>query len=102
MYRMDFTRFVRFEEFIARDVISIVYFIGAIFVSLMALIMIFSPMGNMSGGTGVLVGIVFFVVGNLIWRIICEGFVVIFTINDTLASINEKLDKKDPIDTTPL
>jgi NADH:ubiquinone oxidoreductase subunit 6 (subunit J) len=84
-----------FKTMITLQIIQIIYIVGAIFITIAALMMMFSrgdsgyPGGPMAffGGGGFFSGLIFLVVGNVALRVWCEIIIVFFRINKTLNNI---------------
>jgi hypothetical protein len=83
----DFSDFISFRYLITPGFITIIYVIGAIVITIGALSALAAP-GNAQGG--LLYAIVVFVIGQLWWRIVLEFVMVLFRINDSLASIDRR------------
>jgi hypothetical protein len=81
----NFSDFVNFRYLITPGFITVIYVVGAILITIAAL----SAAGT-AGAGGVLVGLLWFVFGNLWWRIVLEFVMVLFRINDSLASIDRR------------
>jgi Domain of unknown function (DUF4282) len=81
----NFSDFVNFRYLITPGFITVIYVVGAIFITIAAL----SAAGT-AGAGGVLVGLLWFVFGNLWWRVVLEFVMVLFRINDHLASIDRR------------
>jgi len=108
MISMDVGRFVNFEEFITPKVMSIIYLLGVIVIILVSLAAI--AMSFKTGSSSfyyqsepsidwmmIVAGILYFIFGNLIWRMICEFVVVIFKIHDSIESVdNHVISLKPP------
>lgn len=94
---MDIQRWIQFDDFVTPNVITIIYVLGVIAISLFSLFILLGGglMGAMgdSGGFGFLIGLVtavlVFVLGNLLLRVYCEILIVIFKIHGHLKSIDE-------------
>ena len=82
---------------ITLQIIQIVYIVGAILLTIAALAAMFGghsseyggyggPMSMLTGG-GFIGGLIFLVVGNVVWRMWCELIVIFFRINKTLNNI---------------
>jgi len=78
----DVSDFVSFRYLITPAFITIIYVIGAIGITLGAL--------GVLVGSNVFVGILFFLFGNLYWRILTEFIMVLFRMNDSLQSIDRR------------
>lgn len=77
-----------FEKFVAPQLIKFVYWIGLVLIGL-------SVVGTLfSGGQGFFIRLIMAVIGGvagvLIWRVVCEVWIVMFSINDRLGEIAEK------------
>ncbi len=79
------TDFLTLKRFIAPFLIQIVYWIGLGVLVLGALGSLFA-----GGFLGVAIGLVSLVLGALVWRVVCEIWIVIFSINDRLGIIANK------------
>ena len=81
----DFWEFISFRYLITPTIITIVYVIGAVLITLGAL-------GSLAAGgsSGLIFGLLVFFFGNLYWRVILEFVVVLFRMNDSLRSIDRR------------
>lgn len=104
----NFMDFLQFKRMITLQVIPVFYAIVAALITLGSLAMMFSGSrggsrdyggyGDYGGGGflqfgGFFMGLVFLVVGNVLWRMWCEFIIVLFRINKNLQDI-EKNTKK--------
>ncbi len=86
----------KFDKMVAPTVLRIVYWLGLIGIVLWALFALFAAVSmmsyNASSGLGMLllavVGLLF---GTLMWRIVIEIYMVVFSINDRLGEIRDRL-----------
>jgi len=95
-----FKDFINFDYFITKDVISVIYILGAILITLIGVvIMIWGRVlpGEIyrDASSAIIAGGLILIFGNLLWRIICEFVAVIFKINDSLISIDASLESDD-------
>jgi hypothetical protein len=81
----NFSDFVNFRYLITPGFITVIYVVGAILITIAAL-----AAAGSGGSGGVLGGLFFLILGNLWWRIILEFVMVLFRINDSLASIDRR------------
>ena len=81
----NFGEFIAFRYLITPTIITIVYVIGAVLITLGALGALVS-----GGSNGVVFGLLFFFFGNLYWRVLMEFVVVLFKMNDSLQSIDRR------------
>ncbi|HET7027319.1 MAG TPA: DUF4282 domain-containing protein [Candidatus Limnocylindrales bacterium] len=81
----DWGDFINFRYLVTPGFVTIIYVIGAIFITLAAL----ATLANGSGGA-VIFGILLFIFGNLYWRVILEFIIVLFRINEGIQSIDRR------------
>lgn len=100
---MDFLKsFLSFDRMVAVPVIKIVYFLGIALIVLSGLATFFGSLSGYGssalGALGALVGMAF---GLLLWRLMCEMWIVIFGIYDRLGLLVKQGGKTDeaPLDT---
>lgn len=83
-----------FDKFLTPTLIKVVYWIGNAGIALMSLMMILSAFSYMGRGVMQVLGaIVFFVVGLIFWRVMCEGIMLSFRIYDRLTEIRDRLPR---------
>jgi hypothetical protein len=81
----NFNDFLSFRYLITPTLMTVIYVIGAVLITLGSLAALAS-----GGGGGVLSGLLVFVFGNLYWRVILEFVMVLFRMNDSLKSIDRR------------
>lgn len=91
--------FIAFKKFLSRTLILIVYALGFVFITIKGFSTMFekqeSFFGMRSDISGqILLGLAILIFGNLLWRIICEGAIILFSIHDELTSIRIELQNK--------
>jgi Domain of unknown function (DUF4282) len=74
-----------FRTLITGSVIQHVYAVGVVALMAAGILTLFS------GQTGVAIGIAILTLGNLLWRLACEGTIVFFRMHDALASIDDSM-----------
>ncbi|MDE2184963.1 MAG: DUF4282 domain-containing protein [Alphaproteobacteria bacterium] len=92
--------FFTFKRFVTPKLITLIYWIGLFFIIVMAIAEIFggtySLLSSLQGGYGtyggvsvggIILGLIYAVVGALFWRVFCEIWVVVFSINDRLGKL---------------
>ena len=84
MVRNRFGDFFSFEKLITTKIIGAVYIIGALLITISGV----SAMASGGGGVVCISGLIGIIVGNVIWRLVCEGGVVLFSIHDRLSDIH--------------
>ena len=91
-------RFFSFDIFIARYAVTVIYILGVIFLFAIGISIFIwgrtSPFSYKTMSEAYTVGILIIIFGNIIWRLVCETVAVIFKINESLISIDEKIDIK--------
>lgn len=90
-----FASLTNFDKFVAPTLIKVVYWIGIAGVALAALAAMATAAGQMgynaaTGLGGILLALIGAVVGVLVWRVICEVWIVLFSINDRLGLLVER------------
>ena len=77
---------------VSGSLIKILYALGAIGITIFSFVMFSNASQSRYGGTGLfLLGLGYLILGNLFWRIICEGIIIIFKIFEKLNQIESKL-----------
>ena len=80
--------FFSFRVLVSRAIIKVLYFIGMLILTLGGIGRLLTAYSQEE----TMVGILILTLGNILWRIICEGWILFFSIHDILASIEKKLD----------
>jgi hypothetical protein len=99
--RGNFGRFFAFDIFITKTAISVIYCIGAVVLTLVSVLYLVlgivkpAMLPTIPAQIPTLNTPVFWIavliLGNLVWRMMCEFFVVMFSINKSLVSIDNTL-----------
>ena len=76
--------FVEFRAFITPAIMTIVWVLGAALITLVAVLTVANDT------SALLPALLYFLVGNLGWRIFVEVLVVVFSIHDALRNIEKK------------
>jgi hypothetical protein len=84
---MDGHDFLNFDKLIAPTLIKLVYWVGLIFILLSTLGSLFMGFGFGGGIIHFFVTLLGAMLSALVWRIICELWTAIFSINDRLGII---------------
>lgn len=83
--------FFSFRTMITPVIIKILYVLGAIALIIVGIVMISDNLNSRYGSDEeVWIGFGLIILGNLIWRIICEGIILMFNIHERLTSIDKK------------
>ncbi|HMM13978.1 MAG: DUF4282 domain-containing protein [Parvibaculum sp.] len=93
---MNWQAFLSFDRMIATSVVKFLYWIGIALIGLGGLIAFigsFSTMGYSFGmGLGQLVmAVLGTVIAIVLWRVVCELYIVIFSMHDRLGEIRDRL-----------
>jgi len=87
--------FFSFRKLISGTLIKILYVIGIIVITIGGILMIAEGSHMRYGGEGLILGgLALLILGNLLWRIICEGWIVIFSMHEGIISILNELKRK--------
>jgi len=93
---MEFNDFLNFEKFVAPALIKIIYWIGLVLIALSTLggVLGMNMLSSYGGGHFSVAGAILALIGGalfmLLWRVMCEIWIVIFSINDRLGVIADK------------
>ena len=79
------TEYFNFNKLVTTSIIKGVYLLGAFVITIASFV------GMAQGGSGVLAGLIGVILGNLIWRVVCENIIVLFDIHDILSSIDDSI-----------
>ena len=80
----NFKDFSNFKFFITPVFMQYIFWIGVGAIVFMAVRLM------TVGGSFVLLGFIYLIVGPIFWRVICEALMALFKINDNLEEINQK------------
>ncbi|MDH4304874.1 MAG: DUF4282 domain-containing protein [Nitrospira sp.] len=93
-YMSFYAEYFSFRELVTPQLIKVVYFVGACFITAAGLLSILSPDALDEYGVGPIFtrlgGIAALVVGNLVWRLMCEGAILLFSLHELLVSIDTR------------
>lgn len=93
-YMSFYAEYFAFRELVTPQLIKVIYFVGAGFITAAGLLSILSPDALDEYAAGPIFtrlgGIAALVVGNLIWRIMCEGAILLFSLHELLVSIDTR------------
>ena len=85
--------FFSFRTMITPTIIKVLYVLGIIALIIVGIVMIVEGANSYYGSNNeVLIGFGIIILGNLLWRIICEGIILMFSIHERLGSIDKKID----------
>jgi hypothetical protein len=76
--------FIEFRAFITPAIMTIVWVLGAALITLVAVLTVVNDTSSL------LPALLYFLVGNLGWRVFVEVLVVVFSIHDSLRKIEKK------------
>ena len=88
--------FFSFRTMISTTLIKIIYVLGMIGLTIFGIVMIgqATQSGYGSVNNALLIGIAVIVLGNMLWRLICEWWILLFSMYDILGSIEKELKRK--------
>ena len=84
--------FFGFATMISTTLIKVVYAIGMCLITISGILVIFNNSNNTDQGLSVLIGLGIIVVGNLIWRLVCEISILFFRIHEELVGHSQLLE----------
>jgi hypothetical protein len=89
-----------FRKMISTSLIKFLYVLGAIIITLTGLVPLFGGLfasayggrdAGPAGALGLLFSLVWITVGNLLWRILCESWILLFSVHEVLVGIHNTL-----------
>ena len=93
-YTSFYAEYFAFRELVTPQLIKVVYIAGACFITAAGVLSILSPetlneyeIGPIPSRFG---GILVLLVGNLVWRMMCEGAILLFSLHELLVSIDTR------------
>jgi hypothetical protein len=86
--------FFSFRTMISTALVKVLYVLDLIGITASGIVMIIrATQERQASGEQILVGVAVIVLGNLLWRLVCEGSIVLFSIHDILGSIEREMKK---------
>jgi len=79
--------FLSFRTMISTPIIKVIYVLGTVFLTVSGFAYL------IQGEIKAVIGLGTMIFGNLFWRVVCEGWILIFSIHDILDSIAKNLKK---------
>ncbi len=79
---MDFNDFLSFRQMVSMQIIKIIYILGLAVITIGGIVTLLNNF---------LTGLIAIIFGNLIWRLICETSILLFSMHEILGSIDNKL-----------
>ncbi|MDF0667545.1 MAG: DUF4282 domain-containing protein [Nitrospira sp.] len=93
-YVSFYAEYFAFRELVTPQLIKVVYIVGACFITAAGLLSILSPETLNEYEAGPILtrlgGIFVLLVGNLVWRMMCEGAILLFSLHELLVSIDTR------------
>ncbi|MBX3331662.1 MAG: DUF4282 domain-containing protein [Nitrospira sp.] len=93
-YTSFYAEYFAFRELVTPQLIKVVYIVGACFITAAGLLSIVSPETLNEYDAGPILsrlgGIFVLLVGNLVWRMMCEGAILLFSLHELLVSIDTR------------
>jgi hypothetical protein len=93
-YTSFYAEYFAFRELVTPQLIKVVYIVGACFMTAAGVLSILSPdtLAEYEGGSILtrLGGIAVLLIGNLVWRMMCEGAILLFSLHELLVSIDTR------------
>jgi uncharacterized protein YbaR (Trm112 family) len=83
--------FLKLKTTLSTKTILLFYPIGVLFIFLATVVVIWITPERQFG---ILLGVIIFFVGNLIWRFVCEGWIALFSIYEALGTLEKKTTDK--------
>lgn len=77
--------FLSFRKMVSMSILKLLYILGALGITIGGIVTLFRE--------SIWQGLIVIVIGNLVWRVVCELWILLFSIHKTLVSIEENLKK---------
>lgn len=94
-YTSFYSEYFAFRELVTPQLIKVVYLVGACFITAAGLLSIVSPDALDEYAAGPIAtrlgGIAVLLIGNLMWRMMCEGAILLFSLHELLVSIDTRI-----------
>ncbi|MBT9131461.1 MAG: hypothetical protein DDT42_01658 [candidate division WS2 bacterium] len=81
--------FFGFRTMVSTSVIKFIYIMGMIALTISGIVMLFQ-----GDEERILIGVGTIIFGNLFWRVICEGGILLFSIHEILITVERNLSQK--------
>lgn len=88
-----FYDFLVFRKLISPEIIKVLYAVGAMLISVVGILAIAAPSlrpDYFQGANPSLVGVAVLIVGNVLWRMLCEGIILFFSMHEVLVSLDNR------------
>lgn len=93
-YTSFYAEYFAFRELVTPQLIKVVYIVGACIITAAGLLSILSPETMNEYEAGLILtrlgGILVLLAGNLVWRMMCEGAILLFSLHELLVSIDTR------------
>ena len=87
-FPLERSEFFSFRTMITPAIIKVLYVLGVIALIIVGIVM----MVNSYYDYGLFIGLGIIVLGNILWRLICEGTILMFSVHEILGSIERKIN----------
>jgi len=96
--RYGFADFMSFKKLISGVLVQFVYAIGVVYIFVSGIEIVFKKeygfFSAINSNNHVMIGLLIIVVGNILWRLLCEAYIVIFQMHDLLVSIKSSTSQE--------
>jgi hypothetical protein len=94
-YLSFYAEYFAFRELVTPQLIKVMYIAGACLITAAGILSILSPETLNKYETGPIItrfgGILVLLVGNLAWRMVCEGAILLFSLHELLVSLDTRV-----------
>ena len=81
--------FFSFKIMISLSIVKIIYAIGFVIITAIGIVTMVSGISDYSGFLGIIAGLMIILFGNIVWRVLCEWWVVFFSMHEQIVKIEE-------------
>ena len=89
----SFNDFISFRKFISLTFIQVSYILGAIAITIAGIGFLVQAVDSRNAGELTLSGLGLLVIGNLLWRVICEAWILFFRLAASVGNIENQVKK---------
>jgi len=84
--------FFSFRTMITPAIIKGLYVLGAIALIIVGIVILYGKFLMVNSDYELFIGLGIIVLGNILWRLICEGTILMFSVHEILGSIERKIN----------
>jgi len=83
---------------ISNQLIKIIYALGLVIITIYGIYLLLPKENDKFNYTQLLYGLGVLILGNIVWRLVCEGIILGFSLHENVVEINNKISKRNDIE----